>query len=162
MNIEYWLYHDHIQYRFNLNDIGEPVDVWIDDAVDKTYRFGGELGYKLVSHRLSQDIGQVGYFSGPVNWRVIDKPTEVKNCIFNDEERYLLLCYLLNDEVYVIIDAGGKPLMKLQSASLPITPKYSEGIEKGVVVDMVGAKSKNKKKEGSHIFPGNPPPSPYL
>lgn len=54
------------------------------------------------------------------------------------------------------------PLMELQSARLAITPCCSEGIENGVVVDMVGAKTQHKKKEGSQMFPGNPPPSPYL
>ena len=164
MKIEYWLYHELVQYRFNLGDIGEPVDVWTDDIEggDKTCQFGGELGIQLVSHRLYQKVGRLGYFSGPVNWRILGHQTDVKNCDFDDQERYLLLCYLLDDEAYVIINEDGKPLMQLQSASLPITPCYSEGIDKGVVVDMVGAKTQHKKKEGGQMFPGNPPPSPYL
>ncbi|MBC6987809.1 hypothetical protein [Alteromonas sp. BZK5] len=164
MKIEYWLYHDHVQYRFNLSDIGEPVDVWIDDndAVDKTFQFGGELGIKLVAHRLYQNAGRLGYFSGPVNWRRVGRLTEVESCIYDDNDRYLLLCYLLDNEAYVVIDEDGKPLMQLQSASLPITPCYSEGIESGVVIDMVGAKTQSKKKESNPTFSGNPPPSPYL
>ena len=69
MKIEYWLYHEHVQYRFNLGDIGEPVDVWVDDIEGggQTCQFGGELGFQLVSHRLYQKVGRLGYFSGPVN-----------------------------------------------------------------------------------------------
>jgi hypothetical protein len=165
MAFEYWFCHNYQQYRFRLEDIGESVDVesGASSASDfERCRFGGEMGYQWVSHKLAQGLGRISFFSGMCNWREVGKPRKALNeHDANLMERRAVLCFVLGDEAFVVLGKDGKPEMRLISAGLAMPVNYSQAIQDGVLVDFAKARSSlESKKRDTRMFPGTPP-SPY-
>lgn len=164
MNFEYWLYHQFNKVRFNLLNMGQPVDVDISDGVNEhtTLRFGGEVGHQFVAHSLHQERGFISRFSGHASWRVVGEVFEPQDFHAEPLERVSLLCYVSGDEAFVIIGEDAVPMVQREGEAMPITAHFVEGADEGNVVDINRAKRLKMKASGNRYFPWNLPPTPYL